>query len=126
MPIRKDIRNKFWKKNLLSIGCPIAAPSVMYNIEKLIDFQFANEFSVNMDWDAWHRIAGIDGRFVYVDKKLMIHRIHSDSATTKGLEANLRKQEDLIMFKRFWPVFFAKLIAKFYEISYKSNHSTKN
>jgi glycosyltransferase involved in cell wall biosynthesis len=121
MPFRKNIHSRFRKKLLLSAGCPIAAPSVMYNIEKLIGFQFSDEFSINMDWDAWYRMSKMEGRFVYVKKTLLKHRIHADSATTAGLEANLRQSEDLIMFKRFWPVFFSKLLAKFYARSYKSN-----
>ncbi len=121
MPLGKDIRRRYWKKKMLSAGCPIPAPSVMYNLEKLTGFQFSAEFSVNMDWDAWYRMAYMEGRFVYVNKMLLKHRIHSDSATTKGLEVNVRQREDLLMFKRFWPGFIARLLAKMYGRSYKSN-----
>lgn len=122
MPFKKNIHSKFWKKKLLSMGCPIAAPGVMYNLEKLSGFQFSDEFSINMDWDAWYRMTRMKGRFVYVKKVLLKHRIHPDSATTAGLEANARQSEDLRMFKRFWPGFLAKLFAKFYARSYKSNN----
>lgn len=121
MPFKKNIRGKFWKKFLLSTGCPIAAPSIMYNLENLSGFGFSNEFSINMDWDAWYRMAMRKGRFVYISDIHLKHRIHSGSATSSGLKANLRQSEDLKMFKRFWPGFLARLLAKFYARSYKSN-----
>ncbi len=124
MPIKKNIKNKTWKNYLLSIGCPIAAPSVMYNLENLTHFQFSNKFSINMDWDAWYRMSEMKGRFVYVTKTLLQHRIHSDSATTSGLVANHRQSEDLLMFNRFWPGFIAKQLARIYAGSYKSNEAT--
>ncbi len=122
MPCNKNICSKFWKKKLLSTGSPIAAPSVMYNRDKLFGFQFSDEFSINIDWDAWYRMTRMEGRFVYVKKVFLKHRIHPDSATSAGLKANLRQSEDLKMFKRFWPGFLAKLFAKFYARSYKSNN----
>ena len=121
MPIRKSIHNTFLKNLFLSFGCPIAAPSVMLNLEHLMGFQFSSAFSINMDWDAWSRIAKIEGRFVYVRNNLMIHRIHQDSATTAGLQANARQLEDQIMFKRFWPNIIAEIFAKVYARSYASN-----
>lgn len=122
MPFRKHIRSRFWKRKLLSGGCPIPAPSVMYNLENLNDFQFSAEFRINMDWDAWSRMADMEGRFIYVDKALLQHRIHPDSATTKGLERNFRQQEDLKLFERFWPGFIARRLARLYALSYKSNN----
>jgi len=122
MPAKKNIRSKFWKKKLLSLGSPIATPSVLYNRDNLSSFQFSSEFSISVDWDAWYRMATMDGRFVYVNKTLLKHKIHTDSATTAGLVANLRQSEDLRMFKRYWPGFLAKVLAKFYARSYKSNN----
>ncbi len=123
MPLRANIRTRFWKNLFLSGGCSIAAPSVMLNLQQLNGFQFSSTFSINMDWDAWSRIANLKGRFVYVRSNLLVHRIHRDSATTAGLEANARQEEDLIMFKRFWPIFLASLLARAYAGSYKSNKS---
>jgi hypothetical protein len=106
---------------LLSFGCPIPAPGVMYNLDMLNAFSFSAEFSINMDWDAWYRLSIENGKFVAVKKKLLLHRIHPGSATTTGLKQNKRQEEDLIMFKRFWPAGIAKLIAKLYSHSYGSN-----
>ena len=124
MPFKKNLNKSFWKKRLLSIGCPVPAPSVMFNREKLNDFTFSEQFSINMDWEAWYRMTKMKGRFVYVKKKLLKHRIHAESATTFGIKENLRQKEDLIMFKKFWPGFIAKLLSRFYARSYKSNNSS--
>ncbi len=122
MPFRKNILNPFWKKRFLSLGCPIAAPSVLYNLNNLSNFKFSSEFSINMDWDAWSRMATEkEGRFVYVNHNLLQHRIHADSATTKGLQANARQNEDLLMFKRYWPGSIAKILSTIYARSYTSN-----
>ena len=121
MPLRKHISSIFWKKAFLSLGCPIAAPSVTYNMENLPDFQFSASFSINLDWDAWYRLACQKGSFVFVNKILLQHRIHEESATTLGLKATKRQVEDITMFRRFWPKFVVYLLAKIYAISYKSN-----
>lgn len=122
-PLKNDIQTKFFKRRLLSMGNPIAAPSVMYNLDKLADFHFSEEFSINMDWDAWARMADLEGRFIYINKVLLTHRIHPGSATTAGLKANVRQAEDLKMFNRFWPGFLAHPLAKIYAGSYKSNET---
>jgi len=121
MPIKKNISTKFWKRKMLSMGCPIAAPSVMINMEKLPGFQFSRDFAINIDWDAWYRMSGMEGRFVYINKVLMKHRIHPGSMTSGGLEANQRQEEDIIMFRRFWPRWIAGMIGKLYALSYLSN-----
>ncbi|MBK9982493.1 MAG: glycosyltransferase [Saprospiraceae bacterium] len=121
MPIHNHIQSEIRKNLLLFAGCPIAAPSVMYNLENLKGFQFSTEFSINMDWDAWCRMARMEGRFVYVKKELLTHRIHPDSATTAGLKENIRQREDLKIFKRFWPGLLANQLVKLYARSYKSN-----
>jgi hypothetical protein len=121
MPIKNSLKRVFWKKRMLSLGCPIAAPSVTYNLEQINNFEFNNEFSINLDWDAWYRLAIKKGRFVFVKHKLMKHRIHQESATTLGLNSNKRQEEDLVMFKRLWPTPIANLFSAIYAKSYSSN-----
>lgn len=119
------IKSQFWKKRMLSIGCPIAAPSVLYHLENLGDFQFSPEYTVNMDWDAWSRMAMLNGDFLFVPEKLMQHRIHPDSATTRGLETMRRQEEDERIYRRFWPPFIARIMTCLYSASYRSNKITK-
>lgn len=122
MPLRKNMKSIFLKKRLISLGSPIAAPGVMYNLENLQWFEFSEAFTVNLDWDAWYHMASKKGRFIFVNRILFRHRIHAGSATTVGIENANRKKEDLIMFRRLWPNWIALIIARFYERSYKMNH----
>lgn len=121
MPFKKNIRSVFWKKLSLSFGNAISCPTVTYNLSKLNDFRFSNDYATNLDWDAWYRIAKMEGRFVWVSKKLVQHRIHPDAATTEGIINKSRANEDLQMFKKFWPSFIARLLAKLYSASYPLN-----
>ncbi len=98
-----QLRTSFWKSVLLCFGNPISAPSVMFNRSRLEEFTFSPSFLVNVDWDAWQRMIRMKGRFVYVDRPLMKHRIHQESATTSAIEGHQRKKEDWIIFRRFWP-----------------------
>jgi len=93
----------------------------MYNTHMLSNFRFSGDYTINMDWDAWLRMANIDGRFVYVPDILLAHRIHSGSATTIGLGRQARQREDLHLFRRLWPRPVAAILARFYSRSYKSN-----
>jgi len=121
MPLKKNIKSRQWKKFSQSFGTAIPCPSVMYNKETLNDFIFSDKYKVSLDWDAWLRMSEMKGRFVYVPKILSKHRIHKASATTEGIQANVRQQEDFEIFCRIWPKFIAKILTKFYAGSYKSN-----
>jgi glycosyltransferase involved in cell wall biosynthesis len=121
MPFEKNIQKRVLKKYFLSVGSPIPCPGVTYNLEMLRNFRFSSEFSINLDWDAWLRMAKMNGRFVYIPNDLLKHRIHPDSETSIGLKSQTRQKEDLMMFKRIWSQSMAKLIAKLYSLSYKSN-----
>ena len=121
MLFKRNVRSKFWKKFLLSAGNPIPCPTVMYNLEALNSFRFSNEYVINLDWDAWYRMAKMDGRFVYATGSMLKHRIHPDSETTVGLKNNVRQIEDVKMFSCFWPSFIAKILSHIYAWSYKSN-----
>ena len=74
-----------------------------------------------MDWYAWEKISKNKGKYIYIPKKLMGHRIHEDSTTTKIIENNIRTEEDLEMFKKFWPTCLAKKINKLYAKSENNN-----
>lgn len=123
--LKKNIRSGFYKKFFLSVGSPIPCPSVCFNLSTLPGFEFSKEFSISLDWEAWYRMATMKGRFVYIPKTLLYHRIHPGSETTAGIQSNLRQNEDLRMFKKIWPSIVAKLLIKLYSVSYHSNKPTK-
>lgn len=62
------------------------------------------------------------GKFTFIKKPLMGHRVHEDSTTTEIINGRIRTKEDLIMFQKFWPNFIAKFINKFYVKAEDSNN----
>ena len=118
---KDNLQTNFAKRSILLFGSPIPCPSVMYNKENLTNFQFDETFTINMDWNAWIELANKKGSFIYAGQKLLIHRIYSDSETSKGIEDNRRQNEDKRIFKKLWPNLIANLILKLYSLSYKSN-----
>ena len=68
----------------------------------------------NIDWQAWERLSKQKGAFVYVPRPLVLHRIHSGSTTSEMMNDNARKEEDLYMFRKFWPGKIPELIWKAY------------
>lgn len=115
---KKSIRNhsEFWR--LLSFGCPIPCPSVAYRPSLLGTFAFSDNFSVNLDWDAWSRLGFHGVCCGYINEYLMTHRIHSSSETQKAIESNVRYDEDIRIFKRYWPGFITNILVRLYRIGY--------
>lgn len=109
------------KKRLLAFGNPIGCPAVTFQKYNIGDFKFDGNFSINMDWKAWHDLAQKEGSFIWVKKSLVSHRIYSESETSRGLAENRRQNEDREMFTRFWPKSCASLLSKLYSLSYKNN-----
>ncbi len=112
---------KFVRRRVLSLGNPICCPAVTYVKANLPEVVFQPGMTSNSDWQAWEMMSKRDGRFVYVPKPLMGHRIHEESTTSAIIGDNKRQQEDLEVLKLFWPEPVAKLIEKFYAGSEKSN-----
>lgn len=113
--------NQFWRNRILAFGNPICCPAVTYNLELLRDFQFDEEMKVSLDWYAWYKISDYKGSFGYVPDKLICHRIHEESETSKTIADNTRTKEDLFMYELFWPHWVAKRLNKVYVKSQESN-----
>ena len=43
----------------------------MYNTDMLSNFRFSGDYTINLDWDAWLRMADMIGTFVYVPQILL-------------------------------------------------------
>jgi len=119
-----SIENKFLKKLILSFGDPICCPSVAFNLENLAEFSFSDRFIVVLDWHAWFTLASTPGQFIFVNKKLVTHRIHSDSETSANLLNGIRKKEELEMFSLIWGPTMAKVISYFYTLAYFANRTS--
>ncbi|MBR2289478.1 MAG: glycosyltransferase family 2 protein [Clostridia bacterium] len=120
-PLRFGGRTKFVKRRVLSLGCPICCPSVTINKEITGENPYKTELKCDLDWDTWDKMAGLKGRFLYLPKELMCHRIHEESETSNLIENNVRLEEDLLMLKRYWPDRIAGLIMKRYKDAVKTN-----
>lgn len=115
-------KSKFWRNRILAFGNAISCPSVSYNLSKLPNFSFKENFRTNLDWYAWFDISShFDGRFQYVSDVLMYHRIHNESETSATISENVRTKEDLEIYRLFWPDFIANFLIKHYEKSQQSN-----
>lgn len=119
--IRGLQKSKFVRRRILAFGCPICCPSVTYMKKNLPKKIFKPGFRSDEDWEAWEMLSKRQGSFVYLNEIQMYHRIHEESETSVILGDNARNEEDYIMFRKFWPVQIAKLLAKVYAKSEKSN-----
>jgi len=115
---RAAIATRGAKRRLLRLGCPVPCPAVTLRLPITTPF-FREDLKVNLDWDAWLRMACLPGEFAYVRTKLMLHRIHSGSETSDAIEAGVRATEDLMVFRALWPEPVARLLARLYAVSYE-------
>ena len=114
--------SRFVRRGILSLGSPICCPSVTYVKERAgLKSIFSTEMKVSLDWDQWEKQSQKKGAFVYCDKPLMCHRIYKESTTSELIASNTREQEDLEMYRRFWPGWIAKRLSSAYADSMKSN-----
>lgn len=112
----------FVRRRILSLGSAICCPAVTLCLKNMEMPVFENNMQSNIDWQAWERISRQKGEFAYIGRPLMKHRIHEGSTTTGMLEENARKEEDLIMYRKFWPAAFAAILEKYYQSAEKSNN----
>ena len=119
--INQSVHSGFLKRGMLTLGSPIACPSVMFNKKMIGQFAFAEDFSVSLDWEAWLRLSRQRGAFAYVKKRLRAHRIHAGSQTTSCIRNDQRRNEDRMIFEQLWPKPIARMLANLYAWSYQSN-----
>ena len=121
LKFKKLWTNIFIRRRILSLGSPVCCPSVLLVKENLPSPIFQSGMKSNIDWEAWEKISKCKGSFVYCSEKLMYHRIHDNSTTTEIVSKGQRRREDLEMFCKFWPKWFALMWEKIYQLSERSN-----
>ena len=113
---------KFVKRFSLRFGDPICCPAVTYVQKRMPESIFECEDLVcSVDWFAYEQLSKLPYAFQYFKKNLMGHRIHEESTTTKTIGENRRTIEDMYMFRKFWPMWFCKIINHFYKNAEKGN-----
>lgn len=113
--------SRFFKLWTLRFGNPICCPSITYNKGALGSSIFNTTFVNSLDYLELVSLAKDSGAFLYINKPLMGHRIHEESATTQNIADSSRRREDLQIFEMLWPRWIAHLIAHFYAKSEESN-----
>jgi len=113
--------SKFMKRRVLSVGCPICCPAATYNKRNAGSAIFDTKYINSCDYETWCDLAELPGKFIYIDKPLLGHRIYEESATSKNLSENIRKKEDFEILCRYWPKWIANIINSVYATSEKSN-----
>ena len=116
LTIRPLQQSRFIRRRILSFGNAICCPSVTYVRERLPEggALFTGEMKSNIDWQAWEQLSRETGAFLYISRPLMLHRIHEDSTTAGLVQDHARREEDLYMFRKFWPGKIPELIWKAY------------
>lgn len=113
---------KLGKRLSLRFGNAICCPAVTFVRDNIkTDDIFKCELVCDIDWYAWEKLSRRKGRFMFVNKSLMGHRVHEESTTTEIINERIRTKEDLVMFQKFWPKSISKLINKFYVKAEDSN-----
>lgn len=112
---------RFAKWFCLAFGDAINCPSVGFVKENLPGKIFVQGFLSDADWEAWVKLIGRRGSFIYTRKELVAHRIHELSQTSVVLGDSIRVKEDFEIFCRMWPESIAKALTSFYAKSENNN-----
>lgn len=120
-PLRFFNKSKFIKRRVLSFGCSICCPSVTINKKIVGNNPYKTKLKCDLDWDTWESMTNYKGKFLYIPKELMCHRIHEESETSNLIENNIRLEEDFIMFQKFWPNSIAKFLMRKYTKAIDTN-----
>lgn len=118
---KSNITSNFLKKALLAFGDPIGCPTVTFDLKNLQSFSFSDKYDCILDWVAWYELACKEGSFLYINKSLMLHRIHEGSETSNLIKSGKRKQEEAELFTQIWGKFVAKIFIELYALGHKQN-----
>ncbi|MCL2433947.1 MAG: glycosyltransferase family 2 protein, partial [Clostridia bacterium] len=114
-------KSRLFRRLVFAFGNFISCPAVSYDMQALCDFKFHQELKVALDWEAWHRIGRMKGRFAYIPAPLMHHRIHGESETSRTIKDNTRLNEELQILREHWPAPIARWLLRFYKGAHKTN-----
>lgn len=118
------LAGKIWiKKAILAFGNSICCPTVTYHKNKLGPNIFTSEYKFNIDWDTFYKLAKEKGAFVYVDRPLVLYRVHDAATSKEFINNHLRVYEDTKMFRQFWPAWLVYVIMIFYKKAYDTYNS---
>lgn len=106
------------KKAALRLGNPIICPSCAYDKALCGESIFSTDLKFTLDWNTLLELAEKKGRFICVERPLIMYRVHADSATGEALSDGVREKEESDMFDRLLPETFAGMVKEIYKKSY--------
>jgi len=119
---KSTIQNNGIKKAVLALGTPICCPSVTLDLHNIREMKFSTEYTCVLDWVAWLNLAKQDGAFIFINKKLVQHRIHKSSETTNQIRMGKRQQEEQAVLQSIWGKRLGQLISKLYAKGLNDNN----
>ncbi|MCF3111539.1 glycosyltransferase [Niabella sp. CC-SYL272] len=119
--LKQAIRSPFVKKSVLALGNSICCPSVTLDRQHINGMQFSPQYTCVLDWVAWLTLAKQEGAFIFINKRLVQHRIHIDSETTNQIKIGKRQQEEQAVLQSVWGQTLGGLIAKLYSRGLSDN-----
>lgn len=111
---------RLFKKYCLSCGNSICCPTCAYNKQLIEGDIFKSHLKFACDWETFVDLAETKYPFLYVDKVLAYYRIHDEATSKEWTEDNRRKDEEIYMFRKFWPDWIINIGYRFFKISYKT------
>ncbi len=120
MPLRMPLFNHIAsiKRAAVSLGNPIICPSCSYDKTLCGEGIFNTKYQFILDWDALYRLASESGRWVCIEKPLILYRVHADAATGRAIRNNVREHEESEMFDRIHEGPLSDILKKVYQESY--------
>ena len=106
------------KRAAISYGNPIICPSCAYDKKLCGDNLFDAKYQFVIDWDALYRLASEKGRWICIEKPLIMYRVHADAATGEAIKNNVREYEETEMFERMHSDKVSGILRKAYKKSY--------
>ena len=102
------------KRLSISFGNPIICPSCTYDKKLCGNNIFPEGYKFIPDWLALLRLTYKKGRWICVEKPLIVYRIHNESATKQCIDSKQRQKEEAAMFEILLPKCLSKVIKYFY------------
>lgn len=106
------------KRLSICLGNPIICPSCAYDKRLCGKSIFSSAYSFVLDWELLLRLAEKKGRWICVEKPLILYRVHPEAATKQSIINRTRQEEESAMFDRLLPLPLAMLVKLLYRRSY--------
>ena len=102
----------------LRFGNPVICPSCAYNKKLCGENLFISDYSFVLDWEVLIKLAKKPGRFVLVEKPMIMYRVHDGAETKAAIVDHRREKEEAEIFDQLLPKPISAIVKKMYRRSY--------